>query len=356
MPLTAHIMPNRSTIPHDAQDPLVCVLAYDGLCAFEYGVALEVFGLPRPEFSRWYEFAVVAAEPGPLRALGGITVTGDGDLDLLERADVVIVPGWRGPEYPVPQRLIAALQVAHERGARLASICSGAFVLAATGLLNGRRATTHWRYAEALAIQHPSVEVVADILYVVNDRVMTSAGSAAGLDLCLHIVRQDFGVDAANAVAHRLVLPAHRDGAQAQILAKPVVHELGGRVAPLLDRMRMSPDEAWPVSRMADVAGFSRRTFVRRFQDATGHTPHAWLGGLRLGPVTTQQSAPARNCEGVRLPERFDLPARDQAGLWPLAVGFEVGTLDNDIGRTKAWASSCLDRRQHSDSRYYGSY
>ena len=281
MPFTARNVPNRSDIRPETRAPLVCVLAYDGLCAFEYGVALEVFGLPRPEFSRWYDFAVVAAEPGPLRALGGISVTGDGELDLLERADVVVVPGWRGPEHSVPERLGAALRLAHERGARLASICSGAFVLAATGLLDGRRATTHWRYAEALASRHPSVEVVADVLYVVNGRVMTSAGSAAGLDLCLHIVRQDFGVDVANAVARRLVLPAHRDGTQPQILVRPVVHELGGRIAPLLDRMRTNPEQAWSVARMADAAGFSRRTFARRFQDATGQTPRAWLASVR---------------------------------------------------------------------------
>lgn len=317
MPLTAHNVPNRSDIRLDTPAPLVCVLAYDGLCAFEYGVALEVFGLPRPEFPRWYDLAVVAAEPGPLRALGGISVTGDGELDLLDRADVVIVPGWRGPEYPVPKRLSVALRLAHERGARLASICSGAFVLAATGLLDGRRATTHWRYAEALALQHPSVEVVADVLYVVNGRVMTSAGSAAGLDLCLHIVRQDFGVDVANAVAHRLVMPAHRDGAQPQILVRPVVHELGGRIAPLLDLMRMNPEQAWPVARMADVAGFSRRTFVRRFQDATGKTPRAWLASVR--------AAYARD-----LLQRNDLSLLEVA----LASGFQsVSTFRREISR-----------------------
>lgn len=262
--------------------PLVCLATYDGLCAFEYGIALEVFGLPRPEFHRWYDLAIVAAEPGPLRAMGGLSVVAEHGLECLSEADVVIVPGWRGPDAPVPCDLSEALQAAYARGARIASICSGAFVLAAAGLLDGRRATTHWRYTEALARARPAAHVEPDVLYVVDGRVMTSAGSAAGIDLCLHIVRQDFGVRVANAVARRLVLPAHRDGAQPQVLSAPVAHERGGRIAPLLDRMRTSPGEPWPVHRMADVAGLTRRTFARRFRDATGQTPLAWLRTMRL--------------------------------------------------------------------------
>jgi AraC family transcriptional activator FtrA len=202
--------------------PLVVALAYDGLCTFEFAIVAEVFGLDRPEMGPgWYRFAAAAVEPGPLRAHGGLRVEVDGGLELLEAADLVVVPGWKGAGVPVPGALTAAL-VAHARGARLASICSGAFVLAATGLLDGRRAATHWRYAEALGRAHPRVEVDAGVLYVEEGRVLTSAGSAAGIDLMLHVVRSDFGADAANAVARRLVVPAHRSGGQAQFIERPV--------------------------------------------------------------------------------------------------------------------------------------
>lgn len=266
----------------DERAPLVCLIVYDQLCAFEYGIGLEVFGLPRPEFDRWYNLAIVAAEPGPLRAMGGISIEPDGGLDLLGQADIIVVPGWRGADAPVPAPMIQALRSAHENGARIASICTGAFVLAATGLLDGRRATTHWRYANALARKYPAVRVEPHVLYVAEGPIMTSAGSAAGLDLCLHIVRQDYGLTIANAVARRLVLPAHRDGAQVQVLDRPVVHERGGRIAPLLDRMLACPAEPWPVHRMADAAGLARRTFVRRFRDATGQTPLVWLSKMRV--------------------------------------------------------------------------
>lgn len=260
----------------------VSLLAYDGLCAFEYGIGLEVFGLARPEFDRWYDLTIVAAEPGPIRAIGGINVVPDAGLEELSQANVILVPGWRDARAPVPQDLSAALRAAYARGAKVASICSGAFVLAAAGLLNGKRATTHWRYAEILAERYPEVRVDPNVLYIDDHSVLTSAGSAAGLDLCLHIVRQDFGAECANAVARRLVLPAHRDGGQQQFLTAPVPHELGGRISPLLDEIRQNPEQHWPVSRMAEVAGFTPRTFQRKFHASTGQTPLAWLTETRV--------------------------------------------------------------------------
>lgn len=276
--MTQEAFPSATTNTH----PLVCLVAYDGLCAFEYGIGLEVFGLPRPEFERWYRLQIVAAEPGPLRSIGGLSVTTEAGLELLAEADVVLIPGWRGTDAPVPEALCDALRDVYWRGGRIASICSGAFVLAASGLLNGRTATTHWRYAPALSKAYPEARIDPDVLYVEDGRVMTSAGSAAGLDLCLHIVRQDFGIEMANVVARRLVLPAHRDGAQQQVIEVPVPHSRGGRIAPLLDQMRARPDESWPIVRMAKVAGFSRRTFARRFAAATGRTPLAWLVEMRV--------------------------------------------------------------------------
>jgi AraC family transcriptional regulator, transcriptional activator FtrA len=181
MPGSVKIVPKRRRRPQPLENRLVVALAYDGLCTFEFGVAAEIFGLDRPEMGNaWYRFRVAAIEPGPLRAMGGISVAADGGLSLVESAGTIIVPGWRGADSPVPGRLLKALRRAHKRGARLLSFCSGVFVLAATGLLDGRRATTHWRYSEALASAYPEVTVVPDVLYVDEGNVLTAAGSAAG--------------------------------------------------------------------------------------------------------------------------------------------------------------------------------
>ena len=256
----------------------VVALAYDRLCTFEFGLAVEVFGLPRPELDvPWYDFAVAAVEPGPLRATGGIRVEVDGGLGLLERADSIVAPGWRGAEEAPPEPLLAALRAAHGRGARLVSICSGVFLLAAAGLLDGRRATTHWRYVEALARRYPRVRVAPDVLYVDEGDILTSAGSAAGLDLCLHIVRRDHGASVANAVARRLVIAPHREGGQGQFIEAPVARDVGARLAALLDWLQAHCHEPQSVAAMAARAGMSPRSFARRFKQATGLGPHDWL-------------------------------------------------------------------------------
>lgn len=262
--------------------PRVCILAYDGLCTFEFGIAVEVFGLPRPEFETWYTCMVVAGEPGPLRAQGGIAITAAHDPALLETADLVVIPGWRGADQPVPAALCAAIRRAHAAGARIATICSGVFVAAACGLLDGRRATTHWRYLDMLGRQHPAIRIDGAVLYVDEGDVLTSAGSAAGLDLCLHIVRGDFGAAAANSVARRLVLPAHRDGGQEQVVQRPVARRRGDPLAPCLDRIRTRLAEAWPLARMAREAGMSARTLMRRMMESTGYSPQKWLVSERV--------------------------------------------------------------------------
>ncbi len=289
MPFIVEAMPNATP---DLPDPpvalpsghLVVALAYDGLCTFEFGVTVEVFGLPRPELGPdWYRFAVAALDPGPLRAMGGIRVMVDGGLELLDQARTVIIPGWRGAREPVPAALTAALKRADARGARILSICSGAFVLAAAGLLNGRRATTHWRYAATLGDLYPDIRVAADVLYVDEGNILTSAGSAAGIDLCLHLVRRDFGPDAANSVARRLVVQPHREGGQAQFIEAPVpTAREGARLGPLLDHLRQRLDEEHTLASMADRAGMSLRTFLRRFSALTGTTPGEWLLAERL--------------------------------------------------------------------------
>lgn len=266
-----------------AINPLVCAIAYDGLCTFEFGIAVELFALPRPEFEHWYRFATVKAEPGPLRATGGITIDAEGDLAVLQEASLIIVPGWRGADAPVPPALCSALRAAHARGARIASICSGAFVLAAAGLLDGKTVTTHWRYTDLLASRFPKITVNPDVLFVGSDGIYTSAGSAAGLDLGLDIIRQDFGAQVAASVARRLVLPAQRDGGQQQFVPRPEPRaRIGSNLAGLQDEIRQSLDESWPIARMARVAGTSERSLARRFQEETAATPKQWLTAERV--------------------------------------------------------------------------
>ncbi|WP_423067421.1 transcriptional regulator FtrA [Devosia sp. CN2-171] len=262
----------------------VAILAYDQLCMFEFGIAVEIFGLPRPEFADldWYSYEIVGIEPGPYRSTGGITVEATHDLSRLEHAGLIVVPGWRGAKQPVPAPLVDALRATHARGARIATLCSGVFVPAGAGLLSGRRATTHWRYAETLRTDYPDITVEPDILYVEDGSLLTAAGSAAGIDLCLHIVRQDFGAQVANTVARRLVLPAHREGGQAQYVARPVPRERRGRIGPLLDTLRARLDEDWSIARMADLARLSERTLIRHFNDGTGLSPLHWLIAERV--------------------------------------------------------------------------
>ncbi len=276
-------MPNTYSTTVPLSGPLVAALLYDGLCTFEFGLTAEVFGLARPEMgSGWYRFASCPVEPGPLRAHGGLVITPDAGPELLDQADMIVVPGWKGADVDVPEALTARLRAAHARGARLVSICSGAFVLAATGLLDGKTLTTHWRYAEAMRRRFPRVIVDEASLYREEDRIFTSAGSAAGLDLLIEIVRQDFGAKAANSVARRLVLPAHRRGGQAQFLDRPVGSRESAEIAPLLDQIRSSLAADWSIARMAEASRMSPRSFQRRFREATGLPPGEWLVAERL--------------------------------------------------------------------------
>ncbi|MBW9117803.1 transcriptional regulator FtrA [Rhizobium cauense] len=278
MTVSVKIMPNSLKGPH------VVVLAYDGLCTFEFGIAYEVFGLSRPEMGEcWYGYSVCGIEPGPLEAAGGLTVSVDHGLDVLAEADLIVVPGWRSIDAEVPRALIDALCAAHQRGARIMSLCSGVAVLAATGLLRNRRATTHWRYVASISKRYPSIKFDADVLYMDEGSLLTAAGSAAGIDLCLHVVRGDFGAEAANSVARRLVLPPHREGGQAQFIHTPVLQEREGiRLGPLIDWMRQRLDEEQPISLLAAKAGMSQRTFQRRFESTTGQSVGEWLLGERL--------------------------------------------------------------------------
>lgn len=256
----------------------VAILAYDGLCTFEFGCAIEVFALDRPELGvAWYDYAVCAAEPGPLRAMGGLTVHARHGLDVLAHADTIVIPGWRDIDEPPPAALVDALRAAHARGARICSICSGAFVLAHAGVLDAKRAATHWRYIDTLGARFPAIQVDPAALYVEDGGVVTSAGSAAGLDMLLHLVRSDFGAGIANRVAQRLVIPAHREGDQAQLVRRPLPAEETGRIAELMDWVREHLRFDHSIASMAARACMATRTFQRRFADTTGLSPLAWL-------------------------------------------------------------------------------
>lgn len=256
----------------------VAILAYDGLCTFEFGCAVELFALERPELGvPWYSYAVCAEEPGPLRATGGLSVQVAHGLAALDAADTIVIPGWRdAAEAPSPA-LLASLRRARARGARICTICSGSFVLAHAGLLDGKKATTHWRYLDRLAQDFPRVKVQQGVLYVEDDGIVTSAGSAAGLDMLLHLVRSDHGLELAARVAQRLVIPAHRDGDQAQLVARPLPSPGENGIAQLMDWVRENLRAPHTVDSMATQARLGTRTFQRRFKDRTGLSPLAWL-------------------------------------------------------------------------------
>jgi AraC family transcriptional activator FtrA len=262
---------------------LVVAVAYDGLCTFEFGIVVEVFGLPRPELGpSWYRFRVCSPERRPLRATGGVTVSAPVGLGALAGAGTIVIPGWRDADERPPDALLKALRAAHARGARLVTICSGVFVLAAAGLLDGRRVTTHWKYAARLAARYPRLRVEPDVLYTDDGQILTSAGSAAGIDLCLHIVRLDHGAAIANQVARRLVVAPHREGGQSQYVPLPLATVAAGGLGPVLEWAQRRLREDISVAAFARRAALSPRTFARRFREETGTTPLRWLNHQRV--------------------------------------------------------------------------
>ncbi len=265
-----------------ARPGLVAVLVYDGLHAFEFGIAWEAFGLPRRELDWWYDFVVVRGEPGPLRMRGGVALAPSAGIERLKKANTIVVPGWRDIHERPPEPMLSALRAAHKRGARLISLCSGAFVLAEAGLLDHRRATTHWYYAETFKSRFPLVQLESDVLYVDNDDVITSAGSAAGIDACLHVIRRDFGVNVANHIARALVVPPHREGGQAQYVKTPVHINAGRGLGEVMDWARQHLNKPISTTTLAKRAATSNRTLHRRFVESAGMTPKAWLLRERL--------------------------------------------------------------------------
>ncbi|WP_455356012.1 helix-turn-helix domain-containing protein [Streptomyces sp. SYSU K217416] len=259
----------------------VAVAVVDGVSPFELGVICEVFGSDRSDQGLpVYDFALCAAEPGPLNARSGaFGISVPYGLDRLESADLIAVPAARPRddprEYSGP--LLDALRRAVDRGARVLSVCTGAFALGAAGLLDGRRCTTHWMHATELARRNPRALVDPDVLYVADGPVITSAGTAAGIDACLHIVRQEHGPEVANTIARRMVVPPHRDGGQAQYIERPLPRTACDTVGEVLAWMERHLDAEITVEQLADRAHMSPRTFARRFLQETGTTPYRWL-------------------------------------------------------------------------------
>ncbi|MFJ9445855.1 helix-turn-helix domain-containing protein [Kitasatospora sp. NPDC101235] len=293
----------------------VAVYAFPGMAPFELGVVVEVFGLARPELTGllaapWYGLKVCADRPGtPLDAVGGFALTARHGLDELAAADTVVVPGVPNAfDCEVSPALVEALRTAHGRGARIVSICSGAFALAAAGLLDGREATTHWRYAELLQQRYPAVRVDPDVLYVDNGDVLTSAGSAAGIDLCLHLVRRDHGARVANTVARRFVVAPHRDGGQAQFVeaaVRPVEAEDDGIARSMqwaLDHLS-SP---LAVSQLARAARMSDRSYLRHFTARNGTSPMRWVVTQRIAASLALLESPEGTVEEIATAVGFE--------------------------------------------------
>lgn len=284
----------------------VVVIVDENSNPFELGCATEIFGLRRPEIGRdLYDFRLCSPEPNTLMRDGFFTLTGVAELAVADTADTLIVPNRPDVEVPRRAAVLDAVRRAHTRGARLVGFCSGAFTLAEAGVLDGRRATAHWQWADSFRARFPSVSLESDVLFVDDGDILTAAGSAAALDLGLHLVRRDHGAEIANSVSRRLVFAAHRDGGQRQFVERPVPNLPDESLAPVLAWAQERLDSPLAVADLAARASVSAATLHRRFQAQLGTTPLAWLTGERV----------ALACRLIERGEsRFELVAR-RSGL-----------------------------------------
>jgi transcriptional regulator GlxA family with amidase domain len=261
----------------------VAVIALPEVAVFELGVLCELFGYDRTaEGLPGYDFAVCTVDGGPVMSHAGFEVGVRHDLARVENADLVAVAPFSYRSRPVPDEVVAALRRAHERGAWVMSVCTGAFVLGAAGLLDERRCTTHWLHTDELSRRHPAAKVDPDVLYVQDGKILTSAGTAASVDAGLHLVRQEHGTTVATMLARRMVVPPHRDGGQAQFIETPVRPIQCETLQPVLALVLETLDQPHSVESMAGLAHMAPRTFARRFRSETGATPHDWLIHQRL--------------------------------------------------------------------------
>lgn len=286
----------------------VSVLVFDRISPFHLSVPCVVFGDRHPGVPP-FDFRVCAMESGLLRTTAGFAVLAERDLAAFAEAEIVIVPSWRDSAEPPPAAVVEALRSAHARGATVVGLCLGAYVLAEAGLLDGRRATTHWAYAEDFARRYPAVHLDPEVLYVEEDGVVTSAGTAAGLDCCLHLLRQRFGAECANSIARRLVVPPHRQGGQAQFIERPLATTVrDSRLSALLDWLRANLDQPHTLDALAERAAMSRRSFSRHFRLLTGSTFGEWLLGERLALCQRLLESTAQPIERISALAGFGSP------------------------------------------------
>lgn len=305
--------------------PTIAVVAFDRISPFHLSVPCVVFGETRPGMPH-FALKVCAAEPGTINTTAGFSLGIKHGLSVLKAADTIIVPSWRDPHERPPEPLLKALMAAQRRGARIVGLCLGAYVLAEAGLLEGRSATTHWAYAGDFARRYPNVSVNANVLYVEDGNVLTSAGTAAGIDCCLHLIRQRCGAESANSLARHLVVPPHRQGGQAQFIEHPVpATARESRISGLLESLRGKLDEAHTLDSLARQALMSRRTFTRHFHLQTGTTVGKWLLNERLALTqrlleTSDHSVDAISAlSGFGSPEALRLHFRRTYGVSPTA-------------------------------------
>ena len=310
--------------PYRSEGGNLVIVAYDALRTFEFAIAAEVFALQRLNLGvPWYRAAVVSPEKGVLRGYGGVVIKPDAPWSAIHSADTIVLPGWRDPAETPPQILLDALSAASARGARILSICSGAFIVAATGLLAGKRATTHWLFTDDFKRMFPAVTLEEDVLYVDEGNLITSAGSAAGVDACLHLVRRDFGAQVANIVARRMVIPPHREGVQAQYVQAPVSLRPGRTIGEVLDWARKRLDQPLTITDLVERTAMSGRTFLRQFHSAVGMTPNAWLQRERIARArdllesTALLHADVASHCGYDSPETFRIAFRRIVGVSP---------------------------------------
>lgn len=304
----------------------IAAVAYDQISLAELALAYHVFAYPYAGLEARYEFLVCAGEPQPLRARLGLTISCDHGLETVRKADIVLIPAWRDVDEQPPEPLLDALRAARHHGAELLSICTGTFVLAAAGLLDGRRATTHWMHADQLRRRYPAIEVLPEALYVDDGDILTSAGTAAGIDLCLHLVRRDHGAEIANEIARRMIVPPHRAGGQQQYVDTPIPPtQPGSAIAPILDYALQHLNSVLSVEQLAESAYMSSRTFARRFREATGSTPLQWLlhqrilHARRLLEQTDQPVEQIGRDSGLGSPPNFRSQFRRIVGTTPSA-------------------------------------
>jgi transcriptional regulator GlxA family with amidase domain len=292
----------------------VAVLCFDGVVAFDLTAPVQAFQLARRRSGEpCYEISTCSPDGGPVQTTSGFSISPTADLRALQRAETVVVPGYAAILAPPPAEALDALRAAARRGARLMSVCTGAFGLAHAGALDGRRATTHWGWAGELAKRFPAVEVDPDALFVDEGDVLTSAGLSAGIDLGLHVIRRDFGAEVGERVARHMVAPPHREGGQAQFF-KPELPVSQGSLEPTRRWAAERLDEPLDVAAMSRHAGVSPRTFARRFRTETGTTPLQWLLSQRV-------------LEARRLLEATDLPVEEIA--WRVGFGTAASLRDH---------------------------